>query len=203
MLTFFRRRPKAKLSDAVEELFNTPYPSKIVELERLPFKAGLYIGDSPDGAISDDDERNKKEESDDGGSSGMPGFVPPLLGTLLGVFVVILILCAALFFIRRKKARNGGDDDAATEATTVKRMRQTWRWVVGGYGDEKANHSRDALDYNLPPPDNGYYEPRQDDLLVDALPSPGPGERRVRIQSTHTEEADSRPLYELDGNSSS
>lgn len=66
----------------------------------------------------------------------MPNYVPPLLGAILGLLGVITVLCAVLFWLRRKKQqRKLLQSDSA--ASTVRKNRQTWSWLLGVYGDEK------------------------------------------------------------------
>lgn len=66
----------------------------------------------------------------------MPSYVPPLLGAILGLLGLITVLCAILFWLRRKKLQKKRlQSDSA--ASTVRRNRQTWSWLLGVYGDEK------------------------------------------------------------------
>ncbi|KAF8426068.1 hypothetical protein EV426DRAFT_710543 [Tirmania nivea] len=69
---------------------------------------------------------------------GFPSYIPPLLGTLLGLFGIITVLSIILFILRRRKQKR--DADAApseTEGSTVRKNKQTWSWLLGVYGDEK------------------------------------------------------------------
>jgi hypothetical protein len=69
----------------------------------------------------------------------MPSYVPPLLGAILGLLVLITILCAVLFWLRRKRQQQKRlQSDSA--ASTVRKNRQTWSWLLGVYGDEKRGH---------------------------------------------------------------
>ncbi|KAG0126675.1 hypothetical protein HOY82DRAFT_614554 [Tuber indicum] len=71
--------------------------------------------------------------------NGMPSYVPPLLGAILGLLVLITILCAILFCLRRRRAQKKRlQSDSA--ASTVRKNRQTWSWLLGVYGDEKRGH---------------------------------------------------------------
>lgn len=72
----------------------------------------------------------------------MPSYIPPLLGAILGLLGVITILCAVLFWLRRKKQqRKRLQSDSA--ASTVRKNRQTWSWLLGVYGDEKRGQFED------------------------------------------------------------
>lgn len=72
----------------------------------------------------------------------MPSYIPPLLGAILGLLGVITILCAILFWLRRKKQqRKRLQSDSA--ASTVRKNRQTWSWLLGVYGDEKRGQFED------------------------------------------------------------
>lgn len=112
----------------------------------------------------------------------MPSYLPPLLGAILGLLVLITILCAVLFCLRRKRAQQKRlQSDSA--ASTVRKNRQTWSWLLGVYGDEKRGHG-----------------------LVDPTPStepPNPFDASA-VTSPMTEETDpietaGRPLYEMPG----
>lgn len=72
----------------------------------------------------------------------MPSYIPPLLGAILGLLGVITILCAILFWLRRKKEqRKRLQSDSA--ASTGRKNRQTWSWLLGVYGDEKRGQFED------------------------------------------------------------
>jgi len=112
----------------------------------------------------------------------VPSYLPPLLGAILGLLVLITILCAVLFCLRRKRAQQKRlQSDSA--ASTVRKNRQTWSWLLGVYGDEKRGHG-----------------------LVDPTPStepPNPFDASA-VTSPMTEETDpietaGRPLYEMPG----
>lgn len=76
--------------------------------------------------------------SADSGSS-FPSYIPPLLGTLLGLFGVITVLSIILFVIRRRKQKRAADiAPSETEGSTVRKNKQTWSWLLGVYGDEKS-----------------------------------------------------------------
>lgn len=95
---------------------------------------------------------------------GMPSYIPPLLGAILGLLGVITILCAVLFWLRRKKQqRKRLQSDSA--ASTVRKNRQTWSWLLGVYGDEKRSQSGDpTLSNEHPEPFNrsGFIHPMTD-----------------------------------------
>ena len=86
-------------------------------------------------------------------NSGFPTYIPPLLGTLLGLFGLITILSIILFILRRRKQRRAMDAALSdTEGSTVRKHRQTWSWLRGVYGDDKS--ARGAHHQPLENPDD-------------------------------------------------
>lgn len=72
--------------------------------------------------------------------ASFPSYIPPLLGTLLGLFSIITVLSIILFILRRRKLRRAANvAPSETEGSTVRKNRQTWSWLLGVYGDEKAS----------------------------------------------------------------
>lgn len=75
-----------------------------------------------------------------GTGSSFPSYIPPLLGTLLGLFSVITVLSIILFILRRRKQKSALDAaPSETEGSTVRKNKQTWSWLLGVYGDEKSS----------------------------------------------------------------
>lgn len=90
-------------------------------------------------------------------NGGMPGYIPPLLGAILGLLGVITILCAVLFWLRRKKQQlKLLQSDSA--ASSVRKNRQTWSWLLGVYGDEKRGQSGGPTPSNPDPFDHSATE---------------------------------------------
>ena len=73
-------------------------------------------------------------------NKGFPSYIPPLLGTLLGLFCVISVLGIVLFILKRRKWKLK-QARSETEGSSVRRNRQTWSWLLGVYGDEKGAES--------------------------------------------------------------
>ncbi|PWW76820.1 hypothetical protein C7212DRAFT_344289 [Tuber magnatum] len=114
--------------------------------------------------------------------NGMPSYVPPLLGAILGLLVLITVLCAILFCLRRKRAeRRRLQSDSA--ASTVRKNRQTWSWLLGVYGDEK----RGQQEWPEPTPSTEPPNP----FDASAVGSP------MREEQTKPIETAGRQLYEM------
>jgi hypothetical protein len=106
-----------------------------------PFKAVTSSGAVPTstGVITD-------ASNTDGGS--LPTYVPPLLGTILGLLVIITILCTILFWVRRKKQRRRLLASDSGASTVVKKRQSTWSWLMGVNAEDK-----DDRDYYGPESD--------------------------------------------------
>lgn len=71
------------------------------------------------------------------GSSGFPSYIPPIVGTLLGLFCLISVVALTLFIMRRHKQKLAFDASGSeTEGSTVPHT-QTWSWLLGVHGDDK------------------------------------------------------------------
>ncbi|KAF8473258.1 hypothetical protein BDZ91DRAFT_830892 [Kalaharituber pfeilii] len=91
---------------------------------------------------SDTTGRPSSTEAPSTGSegNGFPSYIPPLIGTLLGLFVLITVLALILFILRRRKQKRAADASASeTEGSTVRKNKQTWSWLLGVYGDDKSS----------------------------------------------------------------
>lgn len=77
------------------------------------------------------------------GSSSFPSYIPPLLGTLLGLFCLITVAAVISFIMRRHKQKLAfGASGSDTEGSTARKHRQTWSWLLGVHGDEKSTWPR-------------------------------------------------------------
>lgn len=205
------------VNEDVQKLIGTPYAGKLTS--PFPYERAEAIDPDVTNKPADTDEGKDGDNDKSGGGSSIPKYVPPLLGVLLGLFTLAVILCGILFCIRRKKrSRN----DAPTEASTVRRSRQTWNWLAGIYGDEKRNpqyynNSQDDIDYTAAPLDEhrGFFEPGQKvqgdqasemhSDLHSVMISPASTATQVRSppMGATLSESDSKPLYELEDSFSS
>lgn len=77
------------------------------------------------------------------GSSSFPSYIPPLLGTLLGLFCVIMLSAIIWFIMRRRKQKLAFDAPGSdTEGSTALKNKQTWSWLLGVHGDDKSMRPR-------------------------------------------------------------
>ncbi|KAH0612393.1 uncharacterized protein H6S33_010445 [Morchella sextelata] len=113
-------------NDDIKDLFNVPYTKTIP----------IYwpYSPAPDTTTTSGIFTTTPASSD--GGNGLPSYVPPLLGAILGLLGLITILCGVLFWLRRKK-RGGRGAPTDSAASTTRKNRQTWSWLLGVYGDEK------------------------------------------------------------------
>lgn len=115
----------------------------------------------------------------------MPSYVPPLLGAILGLLGVITVLCTVLFWLRRKKQqRKRLQSDSA--ASTVRKNRQTWSWLLGVYGDEKRG------DFGDPTPNTEASNPFDHSALVSPM-TEGVNPMDAAVETM------GRPVYEMPG----
>jgi hypothetical protein len=141
----------AKTDDSsLDDLLALKYSKSITTY--WPFKAVTEPSAMPTSTGGPSDGNNS---TDDG---GMPSYVPPLLGTILGLLVVITVLCAILFWVRRKKQRRrllASDSGASTI-----NKRKTWSWLMGVNADEKDDYyapgSENPLDESTIAGTSGY-----------------------------------------------
>lgn len=77
---------------------------------------------------SQSDESDSADESASGGG-GLPSYVPPLLGTILGLLVLGCLLALVLYYLRRRR-RNIKRLQSDSAASTVVKKRQTWSWLM-------------------------------------------------------------------------
>ncbi|KAL7268734.1 hypothetical protein RUND412_008629 [Rhizina undulata] len=140
--------------------------------------------------------------------SGLPSYIPPLLGSIFGLLVVIIILCGVLIWLRRRRvqAKRAQSDSAAT---TVRKNRQTWSWLLGVYGDEARDYDQSScIDRTNPMEEideHGIMTPRNevqqnpieaegmqvfempDTSIPHELPSPPVAARKVNFEDIPTE----------------
>ncbi|CUS13322.1 unnamed protein product [Tuber aestivum] len=120
--------PSSWNSTEIRDLFGIKYTKTVTN--HWPYPSVSGTGTNPpvvNGTVVPDPDKS---------DGGMPSYVPPLLGAILGLLVLITVLCGILFCLRRRKARRKRlQSDSA--ASTVRKNRQTWSWLLGVYGDEK------------------------------------------------------------------
>lgn len=125
--------PSSWTSDGLSDVLSTKYPGTIKNYWPYPsVKASSTNSSDPSSSSS----ASTSSSTPGSNGSSLPTYVPPLLGAILGLLVVISILCGVLLFLRRRRNKQKRlQSDSA--ASTVKRNRRTWSWIMGTYGDEK------------------------------------------------------------------
>jgi hypothetical protein len=121
---------------SLDDLLAIKYPKAIETW--WPFKAVTSPGAVPSSTGIATDSTNT-----DGGS--LPTYVPPLLGTILGLLVIFTMLCTILFWVRRKKQRRRLLASDSGASTAYKKRQSTWSWLMGVNADDK-----DDRDYYVP-----------------------------------------------------